>query len=455
MKRNVKNTIILFLIVFQSIAGCYVGLNSLADTKIMIGSTVLFGRYKQDADKTEKNSELEWIVLDINDRQRALLVSKYVLDYRQYNPTASATAGDQTVSWGRSAARSWLNKEFINSAFSDEEQKAIILRIVDNSEEQSKKKIFGGDSTKDKVFLLSYAEVCKYFGNDQARIAYATGYARTKGAEKESNGKASWLTRSPDKINNTTTGVTAIDTTGTLYAVENHVAIGIRPAIWVDANSSLIGTSNSNIPTAIFSFATATPALTTENTNTTSELKNKSKNTGISIDVIFIAAIIVLFIIIVIADKQKGSKNNTEPKKLNTSVPKSVIGHKEKPPKSIRIKEKKRIAERPLPNYSNGHEYEFFVAEFLRRKGYQHVTVTRLSGDFGADIICMDAKGRKIAVQCKLYSRPVGYKAIQEVISGMQYYRCDQAMVVTNTTYTKQAVEAAQRMNIILCANIR
>lgn len=104
----------------------------------------------------------------------------------------------------------------------------------------------------------------------------------------------------------------------------------------------------------------------------------------------------------------------------------------------------------PKPTYTNGHEYERYVAWWLGQNGYSNVKVTQKSGDYGADVLCKDKAGRLVAVQCKMYKGSVGYKAVQEVIAGMHYYKCDRAMVVTTGTFTKQAVTAARKCGVEL-----
>lgn len=105
-------------------------------------------------------------------------------------------------------------------------------------------------------------------------------------------------------------------------------------------------------------------------------------------------------------------------------------------------------------NYQTPYEYEQLVGLWLKRKGYQDIQITQKSGDYGADIICKDANGQRIAVQCKLYKNPVGYKAIEEVLGAMHYYNCNHAMVVTNNSYTKQAVEAARKVGVELWSGV-
>lgn len=102
----------------------------------------------------------------------------------------------------------------------------------------------------------------------------------------------------------------------------------------------------------------------------------------------------------------------------------------------------------------NGHEYEYQVAKYLRGHGYTGVTVTKGSGDFGVDVIAHKS-GHKYAVQCKYYSNPVGLGAVQEAVAGMAYYKCDRAMVVTNSTFTKAAYDLAQANNVLLLDGVR
>lgn len=96
-----------------------------------------------------------------------------------------------------------------------------------------------------------------------------------------------------------------------------------------------------------------------------------------------------------------------------------------------------------------GHDYEYVVADYLRSRGYHNVKVTKGSGDFGVDVIATK-NGIKYAVQCKLYSSPVGVSAVQEVVAGKAYYGCKGAMVVTNSTFTAAAEKLADLNDVIL-----
>ncbi len=101
----------------------------------------------------------------------------------------------------------------------------------------------------------------------------------------------------------------------------------------------------------------------------------------------------------------------------------------------------------------NGRNYEKAVARYLRNHGYHRVRVTKGSGDFGVDVLARRF-GHRYAVQCKYYSRPVGVSAVQQVVAGMAYYDCDRGIVVTNTTFTRQARELAEMNGVDLISRV-
>lgn len=89
----------------------------------------------------------------------------------------------------------------------------------------------------------------------------------------------------------------------------------------------------------------------------------------------------------------------------------------------------------------NGYEFEDFLSELFKSFGFD-VEPTSYSGDYGADIIVKNAY-EKMAIQAKNYSGKVGVEAIQQALSGKEYYKCDRAIVITNSYFTKQAIDLA------------
>src|SRR5215208_1254776 len=58
-------------------------------------------------------------------------------------------------------------------------------------------------------------------------------------------------------------------------------------------------------------------------------------------------------------------------------------------------------------HYMSGPEFERFMADLLRQKGYQ-VEETPLSGDQGVDLVLPDLDGKRVVIQLKRWTGPVG-----------------------------------------------
>ena len=100
-------------------------------------------------------------------------------------------------------------------------------------------------------------------------------------------------------------------------------------------------------------------------------------------------------------------------------------------------------------NITNGYDFENFVANIYKLLGYNIECITSKSGDQGADII-IEKNNIKYAIQVKYYNNPVGNKAIQEVVASKKFYNTDKTMVVTNSTFTPQAIVLANANDVLL-----
>ena len=96
-----------------------------------------------------------------------------------------------------------------------------------------------------------------------------------------------------------------------------------------------------------------------------------------------------------------------------------------------------------------GHDFEYYCAELLKKRGFIDVMVTKGSGDYGVDVLA-EKDGVTYAIQCKAYTAPVGVKAVQEAFAGKEYYDRMVGAVLTNQYFTKPAVEAAKKLKILL-----
>ena len=97
---------------------------------------------------------------------------------------------------------------------------------------------------------------------------------------------------------------------------------------------------------------------------------------------------------------------------------------------------------------TTGEEYEQFLHKVISKAGYKCDT-TPATGDQGVDLL-VDVPGKKVAIQCKFYSEPVGNNAVQQVSAGKAYYKCNVACVVSNNKYTTAAKQLAQVLNVAL-----
>lgn len=175
-----------------------------------IGDTVIFG-----------NEEYcnEWTVLDKNGN-RLLLINSYAITYHIFDDTPY-DAQEEELTWENSLLRSWLNNEYLNLAFSEEERSLIKLtHLVNNSGV--------APDTDDYVFILSPDEANNYYSSNEERVC--TFYGGT-------NPEIWWL-RLP--------GVTRVDVTyvwidGSVqeWGIEAEMQnIAVRPVFWIDLSDN-------------------------------------------------------------------------------------------------------------------------------------------------------------------------------------------------------------------------
>ena len=100
-----------------------------------------------------------------------------------------------------------------------------------------------------------------------------------------------------------------------------------------------------------------------------------------------------------------------------------------------------------------GYDYEEYCCRYLKSKGYKHIKQTPRAKDHGIDIIAQKRR-KKYAFQCKYYGKKVGNRAVQEAYTGCSYYDCDIPVVITNSTFTKNAIEEAQTLGVKLIDSV-
>lgn len=138
---------------------------SLKDAKT--GDTVKFGKFEQDGNADNGVEDIEWTVI-CKENGMICLISKVGLAAKAYN---ESEGGPHNTSWEKCTLRKWLNEDFFNSAFSDEEKKSVPTVKVINYD----------TNTEDKVYLLSIAE------------AQSAGYSMDAPEKRQTNVSAAAL----------------------------------------------------------------------------------------------------------------------------------------------------------------------------------------------------------------------------------------------------------------------
>jgi predicted cupin superfamily sugar epimerase len=185
-----KLTILAFVLIFA------LSLVSCGGTPVEKGATISFGGHN-------------WIVLEVIDGNKALILSDRVIELRPYHSPYSS------ISWEKCELRQYLNGEFYEKTFSAEEKRRIIETEIGNK----------GNNTKDKIFLLSSGEVSisKYFKDDSERITLDRNTAEVCWWWLRSPGSFSYFAAYVDNDGDVTISGIGVDT----------VSGGVRPALWL------------------------------------------------------------------------------------------------------------------------------------------------------------------------------------------------------------------------------
>lgn len=185
---------------------------------------------------------IKWRIIEINDDEM-MLMSDRLLDCVPYNRVS------ENVSWQDSYLRQFLNDEFYDHAFSEKEKEAIITKQIENDPNRTYD-TYCGNTTSDKVFILSEEEVYldkkatehgfyPYTGvDDPAKRFRPTMYAMARGTwyspVENYKGNGFWFMRTNGYCGSS---VTYICDMGYIYEHGTDVTCsdsGILPVICVD-----------------------------------------------------------------------------------------------------------------------------------------------------------------------------------------------------------------------------
>ena len=209
---------------------------------------------------------LKWRVLD---SISGLVMCETIIDSQSFNNTIYRNGfgvydcfndfyyTNYACDYEKSSIRKWLNNNFYNTAFTDNEKKEITTTTINNdgvltSLGTSGYEKLDSKETKDKIFLMSYNEVRngKYgfssdsYDYDGARRAKSSDYAQSQGlyvyrdSNKINNGNSCWLLRSPG---NYSLSSCIVDTLGTSHqSCDVGITYGVRPALRFNDISKIV-----------------------------------------------------------------------------------------------------------------------------------------------------------------------------------------------------------------------
>lgn len=185
-------------------------------------------KYHKTENDYFKYEPIKWRVLRYENSE-AFLLSEAILDSQPYH------SENEEIDWEKSSIRAWLNNEFINKAFSDEENKAINTVELINKD-NSKYGTQGGKNTSDKLFLLSLSEVD---GTEESK-EYGFWDKKTRKCKNDNFSEETyfWWLRSPGNSSHDAAGVYYYGWVfGYGYDVQELTG-GIRPALYLNLSSS-------------------------------------------------------------------------------------------------------------------------------------------------------------------------------------------------------------------------
>ena len=204
------------------------------------GDMVVFGSYGQDNDTSNGKEDVEWLVLDSRDG-RLLVISRYALDSQKYNVLGSA------VTWEKSTLRGWLNGSFLYDSFTVDERMSIYEDTV-NADKNPSYDTAPGETTRDKVFLLSIQEVEKYFPAEEDRTCLLTAYAASAAGYSDAEAACRWWLRTPGSSANTAAAVNSDGSVLSEGGNAQSTGFAVRPVLWIDVAAYVRRTEPAVIP---------------------------------------------------------------------------------------------------------------------------------------------------------------------------------------------------------------
>lgn len=186
---------------------------------------------------------IKWRVLQ-NDGKTLFIAADRGLDCEDFNKFS-----DDFI-WEGCRLRNWLNGSFYTTAFSSEEQNAIVEQNIVN-DDNPKYGTEGGNNTTDRVYLLSIGEAmdsaygfCEDYNiRSASRRLQVSDYARARGSwlstDSDYAGNCWWLLRTPGSKTDNSMVVTEYGSASTGGYNKFYSEFTVAPALHINLSSDL------------------------------------------------------------------------------------------------------------------------------------------------------------------------------------------------------------------------
>jgi len=196
--------------------------------KVAVDTIIRFGGY-------------EWMVLDINEKSQALLITKDIITKLPYHESGG------NITWEHCSLRAYLNTELYEQFDEDDRNKIVEIQnknpntIYVTANGGLEVNTRGGNRTPDNIFLLSIEEAKRYFHTTERETSahlenvFPKTYPQSNDLVAEYGKEAEWWwLRSPGHCEESAATVYKhgdMDIYG--YGVANKEG-GVRPALWLN-----------------------------------------------------------------------------------------------------------------------------------------------------------------------------------------------------------------------------
>jgi len=163
-----------------------------------------------------------------------LLITENVVNLKPYNFKSGA------VTWEKCSLREYLNTEFLDSCFLNKTSYLIETQLENSNNLYKNSR--GGRDTSDYVFILSLSEAETYFNNHNVfKKNFTTNNSFISNEfDKDRVAKHPWWLRTPGDSSKYAACVRSDGRIDLIGELVNSYDIGIRPAVWIKLNKTII-----------------------------------------------------------------------------------------------------------------------------------------------------------------------------------------------------------------------